>query len=104
MGTPKKALQSIRQHLSLINNYPDPEHEWLIETLSNYVGVKPHNIIVGSGSTELIYLFVEVFLSGEEDVVIPIPVFNEYNKATKKVGGRPLFLKCDPAENFRLDL
>jgi threonine-phosphate decarboxylase len=104
MGTPKKALQSIRQHLSLIKNYPDPEHEWLIETFSTYAGVKPNNIIVGSGSTELIYLFVEVFLNGESDVVIPIPVFNEYKKATMKVGGRPLFLKCDPAENFNLDL
>ena len=37
MGTPKKALQSIRQHVSLIKNYPDPAHEWLIETFSNYV-------------------------------------------------------------------
>jgi threonine-phosphate decarboxylase len=104
MGTPKKALQSIRQHLSLIKNYPDPAHEWLIATFSNYVGAKPNNVIVGSGSTELIYLFVEVFLNGEDDVVIPIPVFNEYKKATMKVGGRPLFLKCDSAENFHLDL
>jgi threonine-phosphate decarboxylase len=103
MGTPKKTLQSIRQHLSLLKNYPDPEHEWLIETLSNYVGVRPNNIIVGSGSTELIYLFVEVFLNGEEEVVIPIPTFGEYKKATMKVGGKPLFLKCDPAENFFLD-
>jgi threonine-phosphate decarboxylase len=103
MGTPKKALQSIRQHLSLIKNYPDPEHEWLIETLSNYVGVKPNNIIVGSGSTELIYLFVEVFSNGEDDVVIPIPTFNEYKKATMKVGDKPLFLKCDSTKNFCLD-
>ncbi|MBE0512930.1 hypothetical protein IBX38_07760, partial [Candidatus Bathyarchaeota archaeon] len=32
LGIPKKALQSVRQHLSLIKNYPDPDHEWLIET------------------------------------------------------------------------
>ena len=103
MGTPKKTLQSIRQHLNLIKNYPDPEHEWLIETLSNYVGVKPNNIIVGSGSTELIYLFVEVFSDREYDVVIPIPTFGEYKKATMKVGGKPSFLRCDPTENFCLD-
>jgi threonine-phosphate decarboxylase len=103
MGTPKKTLQSIRQHLNLIKNYPDPEHEWLIETLSNYVGVKPNNIIVGSGSTELIYLFVEVFSDREYEVVIPIPTFGEYKKATMKVGGKPSFLRCDPTENFCLD-
>ena len=59
---------------------------------------------MGSGSTELIYLFVEVFLNGEDDVVIPIPMFNEYNKATMKMGGSPLFLKCNSTENFHLDL
>jgi len=104
MGTPKKALQSIRQHLNLMKNYPDPEHEWLIETLSNYAEVKPNNIIVGSGSTELIYLFVEVFLGRKLGAVIPVPTFNEYKKATMKVDGRPLFLKCDSVENFNIDL
>ncbi|MDH5793782.1 MAG: threonine-phosphate decarboxylase CobD [Candidatus Bathyarchaeota archaeon] len=102
LGIPEKVLQSIRQRLSLIKNYPDPDHEWLIETLSNYVGVKPNNIIVGNGSTELIYLFTEVFLESGYDAVIPIPTFGEYKTATMRVGGRPLLLRCDPAKNFRL--
>jgi len=103
LGIPKKALQSIRQHLSLIKNYPDPDHEWLIETLSNYVGVESNNIIVGNGSTELIYLFTEVFVESGCDAVIPIPTFGEYKIATTRVGGRPLLLRCDPAKNFRLN-
>ncbi len=103
LGAPKKALQSIRDHLGLINNYPDPGHEWLIETFANYAGVKSPNIIVGSGSTELIYLFVEVFLNKQNNAVIPIPVFNEYKKAALKVGSNPFFVKCDSSDNFRLD-
>ncbi|MDH5375106.1 MAG: threonine-phosphate decarboxylase CobD [Candidatus Bathyarchaeota archaeon] len=103
LGPPKKVLESIRQHLNLIKNYPDPNHEWLIETLSNYVGVKSNNIIVGNGSTELIYLFAEVFVESGCDAVIPIPTFGEYKVATMRIGGRPWFLKCDPAKNFRLN-
>jgi threonine-phosphate decarboxylase len=103
LGAPKKALQSIRQHLSTIKNYPDPEHEWLIETLSNYVGVESNNIIVGNGSTELIYLFTEVFVESGYEAVIPIPTFGEYKIATMRAGGRPLFLRCKPAKNFRLN-
>ena len=103
LGASKKVLQSIRQHLNLIKNYPDPNHEWLIETLSNYVGVKSNNIIVGNGSTELIYLFAEVFVESGCDAVIPIPTFGEYKVATMRIGGRPWFLKCDPAKNFRLN-
>ena len=103
LGAPKKVLQSIRQHLNLIKNYPDPNHEWLIEPLSNYVGVKSNNVIVGNGSTELIYLFTEVFVESGHEAVIPIPTFGEYKVATMRVGGKPLFLRCDPAKNFRLD-
>jgi len=65
LGAPKKVLQSIRQHLSTIKNYPDPDHGWLLETLSNYVGVKSNNIIVGNGSTELIYLFTRSSLRAD---------------------------------------
>jgi threonine-phosphate decarboxylase len=104
LGIPEKALQSIRHHLTLIKNYPDPDHEWLIKTLSNYVGVESNNIIVGNGSTELIYLFTEVFVESGYDAVIPIPTFGEYKVATMRVGGKPLFLRCDPAKNFRLDI
>jgi threonine-phosphate decarboxylase len=103
LGPPKKALQSISQHLKTIKNYPDPNHEWLIETLSNYVGLESNNIIVGNGSTELIYLFTEVFVESGYEAVIPIPTFGEYKIATMRVGGRPLFLKCNPAKNFRLN-
>jgi threonine-phosphate decarboxylase len=103
LGIPKKALKSIRQHISLIKNYPDPDHEWLIETLSNYVGVESNNIIVGNGSTELIYLFTEVFVESGYDAVIPIPTFGEYKIATMRVSGKPLLLRCDPAKNFRLN-
>ncbi len=103
LGPSKKVLQSISQHLSTIKNYPDPNHEWLIETLSNYVGLESNNIIVGNGSTELIYLFTEVFVESGYEAVIPIPTFGEYKIATMRVGGRPLFLRCNPAKNFRLN-
>ncbi len=103
LDVPKKALQSISQHLSTIRNYPDPDHEWLTKTLSNYVSVAPNNIIVGNGSTELIYLFTEVFVETGCNTIIPIPTFGEYKIATMRVGGSPLFLRCDSAKNFRLD-
>ncbi len=103
LGAPEKALQSISQHLSTISNYPDPDHEWLTKTLSNYVGVTPTNIIIGNGSTELIYLFTEVFVEAGFKTIIPIPTFGEYKMATMRVGGSPLFLSCDPAKNFRLN-
>ena len=104
LDVPRSVLENIREHLSLIRNYPDPDHEWLIETFSNYVGAKANNIIIGNGSTELIYLFTEVFLEKGYEAVIPTPTFGEYKTATTREGSRPLLLRCDPAKSFRLDL
>ncbi len=103
LGAPKKALQRISENLSIVKHYPDPQHGWLAETLSRYVGVEPSNIIVGNGSIELIYLLTEVFVESGHEAVILVPTFGEYKTATTKAGGRPLLLRCDPAKNFQLD-
>jgi threonine-phosphate decarboxylase len=104
LGVPEKAVESIRQHLNLIHHYPDPAHEWLLEALAESANVKPCNVIVGNGSTELIYLFNEVFLDEECEAVIPVPSFSEYKAAIERFGGNMIFLKCDSANNFRLNL
>ena len=104
LGAPKTALESIRQHLNLIHHYPDPNPEWLLEALGKSVGVAPNNVVVGNGSTELIYLFNEVFLENGYEAVIPVPTFSEYKAAIERFGGNMIFLKCDPANNFRLNV
>ncbi len=104
LGAPEKAVESIRQHLNLIPHYPDPNPEWLLEALAKSAGVAPKNVVVGNGSTELIYLFSEVFLESGYQAVIPVPTFNEYKAAIERFGGNMLFIKCDSTNNFRLKL
>jgi threonine-phosphate decarboxylase len=104
LGAPEKAVESIRQHLNLIHHYPDPNHKWLLEALAESVGVAPSNVVVGNGSTELIYLFNEVFLEDGYEAVIPVPTFNEYKAAIERIGGNIVFIECDSAKNFKLDL
>ena len=104
LGVPKTALESIRQHLNLIHHYPDPDHEWLLEALAKSAGVKPNNVVVGNGSTELIYLFNEVFLENGYEAVIPVPTFSEYKAAIERFGGNMVFINCDSSKNFKLNL
>ena len=104
LGAPETALQAIRRHLSLIKHYPDPDHEWLLEALAKSVDVNANNVVVSNGSTELIYLFSEVFLGEGYEAVIPVPSFSEYKAAIERVGGNIVFLKCDPAKNFQLNV
>jgi len=104
LGAPEAALESIRQHLNLIKHYPDPDHEWLLEALAKSTGVKPNNVVVGNGSTELIYLFNEVFLEDGYEAVIPVPSFSEYKAAIERFGGNMVFLRCDSGKNFQLNV
>jgi threonine-phosphate decarboxylase len=103
LGVPEKALQNIRKSLNLIYHYPDPAHEWLLEGLSKSAGVEPHNIVVGNGSTELIYLFAEVFLESGYETVIPVPTFSEYKAATERFEGNIVLVNCDSSKNFQLN-
>ncbi len=103
-GAPETALESIRGHLNLVKHYPDPDPEWLLEALAKSAGVKPNNVILGNGSTELIYLFNEVFLEDGYEAVIPVPSFSEYKAAIEKFGGNMTFLRCDSSKNFQLNV
>ena len=104
LGAPETALESIRGHLNLVKHYPDPDPEWLLEALAKSAGVKPNNVILGNGSTELIYLFNEVFLEDGYEAVIPVPSFSEYKAAIEKFGGNMTFLRCDSSKNFQLNV
>ena len=102
LGAPETALENIHEHLKLIKHYPDPDPEWLLEALAKSAGVASTNVVLGNGSTELIYLFNEVFLEDGYEAVIPVPSFSEYKAAIERFGGNMTFLKCDSSKNFQL--
>ncbi|MCJ7721556.1 histidinol-phosphate transaminase, partial [Candidatus Bathyarchaeota archaeon] len=104
LGAPETAMESIRRHLNLIKHYPDPNPEWLLVALAKSACVEPNNLIVGNGSTELIYLFNEVFLEDGYEAVIPVPSFSEYKAAIERFGGNMTFLRCDSKKNFQLNV
>jgi threonine-phosphate decarboxylase len=102
LGPPRKAIEAIEKNLWQIPFYPDPDSNTLREVISNYLGgISPGNIIVGNGSTELIYLFCEVFIRSGDEAIIPIPTFGEYENAVRKAGGIPKNVKLD--ENFKIN-
>ncbi len=104
LGAPEKSVETIRQHLNLIHHYPDPSHKWLLKALAKSTNVEPKNVVVGNGSTELIYLFNEIFLENGYEAVIPVPTFSEYKAAVERFGGNMVFIKCGSANNFKLNL
>ena len=60
----------------------------------------PDNVLLGSGSTELIYLFAARF--ARAGAIIPVPTYSEYESAVVRMGGRSRFVPLTP--EFDLDL
>ncbi len=103
LGPSPKAVEAVKQNARLIKFYPDPNPVEFKEEIAKYVGcgIKEENILLGNGSIELIYMITEILPRGHK-AVIPVPSFSEYEKATLRVSGEPIFVQLP--EDFSLDL
>jgi len=106
LGTPPKVLKVLRENLTLVRFLPETDSDSVKEAIVEYFDgkVKPANIIVGNGSTELIHLFTLTFVSKNDECVIPIPTFTEYEVAVRKAGGKPCFIRLKASNSFMLGL
>jgi threonine-phosphate decarboxylase len=94
LGSPQKALEAIIDNLGQIPVYPDSTSTALREAIAaSFGGITSNNVVVGNGSTELIYLFAETFLEKGDVALMPAPTFGEYENAVRKAGGKPRHLK-----------
>jgi len=94
LGSSQKALEAIRNNLEQIPIYPDSTSVSLREAIADsFKEISLNNVLVGNGSTELIYLFAEAFLEKGKVALIPAPTFGEYENAVRKTGGKPRHIK-----------
>ncbi|HSV50084.1 MAG TPA: histidinol-phosphate transaminase, partial [Candidatus Acidoferrales bacterium] len=96
-----KALEAITGAFGRIEAYPDSNSNALRQVLAEHFGISRDNIIVGNGSTELIYLFAEVFLRRGEKALMAAPTFGEYEAAVRKIGESVKFVRL--SGNFQIE-
>lgn len=101
LGPSKKALDAAKRAFNQIAAYPDSNSNELRQVIASHYGISKGNVVVGNGSTELMYLFAEVFLKKGEKAVMPAPTFGEYESAVCKTGETPKFVKL--GKDFSID-
>lgn len=82
--------------------YPDSESRELRKCLAQELGIAAENILVSSGSVELIRLAALAYLGPGDLVLIPEPTFGEYEAACRLVGSRVLKQQLKRDEGFKL--
>lgn len=100
LGLPSQIKKIIYKNFASILHYPDPEAN-IIRKLAQYWGVKEKNILLGNGSTELIYLIASCFMP--KTTLIPVPTFSEYERAARNIRSKIKFVNLDEKEDFRLN-
>jgi threonine-phosphate decarboxylase len=100
LGPSRRALVAAKAAFCGVASYPDSNSTVLRSIIAERYGLGADNVVVGNGSTELMYLFAETFLRAGESAVIPAPTFGEYESAVRKAGETPKFVKL----NRNLDL
>lgn len=103
LGPSPKAVEAVKQNSKLIKFYPDPNPVEFKTEIAKYVGcgIREKNVLLGNGSIELIYMITEILPRGH-GAVIPVPSFSEYEKATLRVNGEPIFVQLP--EDYSLNL
>ncbi len=100
LGPSPLAVQAIEENLAMLQHYPQVDGAALKQALSRYLQLKEENIVLGNGSTELIYLVTRMFYCGR--IVLVSPCFSEYGMGVES----PFLVrvKLDEAGGFALPL
>ena len=84
----------------VIDQYPDSEATELRQRLSERLGVSTNNILVGSGTTELIRLIALTYFGQGDSVFIIEPTYGEYEVACQIVGAESVKHRARAEDNF----
>ncbi|GLI34055.1 pyridoxal phosphate-dependent aminotransferase [Desulforhabdus amnigena] len=84
LGPPPGLMEEFTTCFHRLQHYPDIANRSLIEALSRFHGLPENRIVVGNGSTELIYWLPRALEMRKGGVVLP--TFGEYRKAFELQG------------------
>ncbi len=93
LGTSPSVRKIFRNKNLLINRYPDGKSKMLRKAISKQIKCDFDKIICGSGSDEIIQMICQLYLSKNDEVIIPEYSFLMYRIYSKIVGAKVLFSK-----------
>jgi histidinol-phosphate aminotransferase len=101
LGPSPLAIAAMERVAGESNRYPDSGCYYLREKLADRLGFSMDEIVVGSGSNELVNMAIWSVVDPGDEVVIADPSFIMYAIAVRTMGGTPVFV---PTVDFVHDL
>lgn len=101
LGPSPMAVQAIQGAIGKLHRYPDGSGHDLIQKISEYFGLSPHNIVLGNGSDEIIGMLACALLRSGDEAVLPRPSFLMYEIMVRSAGAIPVSV---PLTTLAIDL
>ena len=98
LGPPESLRAAASRALDRVVHYPDPDSTELVTALAAKHGLAPESIIVGNGSTEL--LFAAGRALSFTRALIPVPTYVDYAESVRIVGCEPHFVRLSDDADF----
>ncbi len=103
LGPSPYAIKSIRKRLKSINRYPEGSAYLLKEKLASLMKINTDQIIVGSGSSEIISMVIQAFCEPGEEIIFPSPSFIMYEILAYAFGVRPVQVPLNQDMSYNLE-
>lgn len=102
-GNPYGPSPLVREAIAQVpyDRYPDRDVLALRRVLATHLDLTPDQILVGNGSTELVWLVALAFVRAGDAVLLVGPTFGEYTRAAVLMGARLCQYSAQP-EDFRI--
>ncbi|MCW5937930.1 MAG: histidinol-phosphate aminotransferase family protein [Fimbriimonadaceae bacterium] len=96
-------IEALSSHLAwLVKTSPPTHGEGLVEEIARARGVSPENVLVGSGTSSLMYLAFPRLLKPGDRVCVLDPMYGEYRHIFDRViGVETVLCELDSEESFR---
>jgi len=101
---PANVADAIRSGIRFFNRYPDTDCYRLRKKIAQHNGIDLQNIIIGSGSVELIRMLAKLFLKQGQKVLTAEATFPSYRAAAKECLGEGSVIEIPNDEGGGFDL
>jgi len=101
---PENVAEAIRNEIKSLGLYPDNDSHYLRKRIADNNGVGLENVIMGSGSVEIIRMVVKTFLRPGETVMTAVSTFPMFKVAAIENGGRKAIVEVEMDDGYGFDL
>jgi histidinol-phosphate aminotransferase len=102
-GPSTKVVDAIRSSIGSVNRYPRMEYHSLAERIAGFHNVKPEQVLLGCGSTEILRMAALAFLGNGKQLIQSSPTFETMEHYARAAGSEVISVRLTPAFAHDLD-